>query len=83
MDTLLSKKILFFKRKGLPTAYVIVEVVNVQKLMMELQQLESRYQHLNEDWEKLGFKIIEYELLAEVIKNLTEQETQALLWVSF
>ena len=51
----------------------------MQKLMMELQQLESRYQYLNEDWEKLGFKIIEYELLAEVIKNLTEQETQALL----
>ena len=56
-----------------------MEVVNVQKLMMELQQLESRYQHLNEDWEKLGFKIIEYELLEKIIKNLTGQETQALL----
>ena len=48
-----------------------MEVVKLQKLMMELQQLESRYQHLNEDWEKLGFKIIEHELLEEVIKNLT------------
>ena len=56
-----------------------MEVVNVQKLMMELQQLESRYKHLNEDWEKLGFQIIEHELLEEVIKNLTEKETQALL----
>ena len=56
-----------------------MEVVNVQKLMMELQQLESRYQHLNEDWEKLGFKIIEHELLEEIVKNLTGQETQALL----
>ena len=54
-------------------------MVNVQKLMMELQQLESRYQHLNEDWEKLGFKIIEHELLEEIVKNLTGQETQALL----
>ena len=51
----------------------------MQKLMMELQQLESRYQHLNEDWEKLGFKIVEHELLEEIVKNLTGQETQALL----
>ena len=50
----------------------------MQKLMMELQQLESRYQHLNEDWEKLGFKIVEHELLEEIVKNLTGQETQAL-----
>ena len=51
----------------------------MQKLMMELQQLESRYKHLNEDWEKLGFKIIEHELLEEIVKNLTGQEAQALL----
>ena len=56
-----------------------MEVVKLQKLMMELQQLESRYQHLNEDWEKLGFKIIEHELLEEVVENLTEKENQALL----
>lgn len=46
----------------------------MQKLMMELQQLESRYQHLNEDWEKIGYWIIERELLDEMVKKLTEKK---------
>ena len=41
--------------------------------MTELQQLYLRHDEITEDWEKLGFKIIEHELLDEMVKKLTEK----------
>ena len=66
MDTLLSKNT-FFKGKVLPTAYVIVEVIGMQKLMMEFQKLQSRYTKLSNEWEKIGYWIIERELLQQIL----------------
>lgn len=54
-------------------AYVIVEAIKMQNLMTELQQLYLRHDEITEDWEKLGFKIIEHELLEEMVKKLTEK----------
>ena len=54
-------------------AYVIVEAIKMQNLMTELQQLYLRHDEITEDWEKLGFKIIEHELLDEMVKKLTEK----------
>lgn len=51
----------------------------MQNLMTELQQLYLRHDEITEDWEKLGFKIIEHELLDEMVKKLTEKMIQALL----
>ena len=44
--------------------------LKMQKLMIELKQLQSRYKYLGEDWERIGFKIIERELLEEIVKRL-------------
>ena len=68
MDTLLSNCPLF-KEKVLPTAYVIVEVVKMQNLMTELQQLYLRHDEITEDWEKIGYWIIERELLEQIVKK--------------
>lgn len=67
-----------FKGKVLPAAYVIVEVVKVQKLMMEFRNLQSRYTQLFEDWEKIGYWIIERELLEKMVKKLTKDDNQTL-----
>lgn len=63
-----------FKGKVLPTAYVIVEVVKMQNLMTELQQLYLRHDKITEDWEKIGYWIIERELLEQIVKKLTEKK---------
>ena len=55
-------------------AYVIVEVVKMQNLMTELQQLYLRHDEITEDWEKIGYWIIERELLDEMVKKLTEKK---------
>ena len=54
-------------------AYVRVEVVKMQNLMTELQQLYLRHDEITEDWEKIGYWIIERELLDEMVKKLTEK----------
>lgn len=45
----------------------------MKKLMMELQQLYLRHDEITEDWEKIGYWIIERELLDEMVKKLTEK----------
>ena len=44
-----------------------MEVVKVQKLMTELQQLYLRHDEITEDWEKIGYWIIERELLQQIL----------------
>ena len=51
----------------------------MQNLMTELQQLYLRHDEITEDWEKIGYWIIERELLDEMVKKLTEKKIQALL----
>ena len=55
----------------------------MQNLMTELQKLQSRYTKLSNEWEKIGYWIIERELLDEIVKKLTEKKIQALLGVFF
>ena len=40
-----------------------------QRLMTELQQLDWRHDEITEDWEKIGYWIIERELLEQIIKK--------------
>ena len=51
----------------------------MQNLMTELQQLYLRHDEITEDWEKIGYWIIERELLDEMVKKLTGKMIQALL----
>lgn len=55
----------------------------MQNLMTELQQLYLRHDEITEDWEKIGYWIIERELLEEMVKKLTEKKIQTLLGVFF
>ena len=41
--------------------------------MTELQQLYLRHDKITENWEKIGYWIIERELLEEMVKKLTEK----------
>jgi hypothetical protein len=50
-------------------AYVIVEAIKMQNLMTELQQLYLRHDEITEDWEKIGYWIIERELLEQIVKK--------------
>lgn len=45
----------------------------MQKLMMEFQKLQSHYTKLSNEWEKIGYWIIERELLEQIVKKLTEK----------
>lgn len=46
-----------------------MEVVKMQNLMTELQQLYLRHDEITEDWEKIGYWIIERELLEQIVKK--------------
>lgn len=46
----------------------------MQNLMTELQQLYLRRDEITEDWEKIGYWIIERELLDEMVKKLPEKK---------
>lgn len=41
----------------------------MQNLMTELQQLYLRHDEIAEDWEKIGYWIIERELLEQIVKK--------------
>lgn len=47
--------------------YEVIKMTELKQLLFELQQLYLHQQRFTEDWELLGFRIIERELLQQIL----------------